>query len=220
MIFNLFRLLADFFHLLTFVVLLYKIYSKKSCSGISLKTQILYCLVFTMRYVDLAWNFEHMYNTVMKILFLAFSYATVYLIMFKYQTSYRQHAAHDNFRIIFLIVPSFLLALAISDKLRPFEVLWTTSILLESVAILPQLFLLTRCSKVDVMTADYVFLLGAYRALYIFNWIVRYMTEANFVRYSTYISCGAGLVQTIIYLDFFYYYLQSRWYGKDLELPK
>jgi len=55
-----------------------------------------------------------------------------------------------------------------------------SSIYLESVAILPQLTLLMRTENIDNLTGNYVFLLGAYRTLYIFNWIYRYYTETNY----------------------------------------
>jgi ER lumen protein retaining receptor len=51
--------------------------------------------------------------------------------------------------------------------------------------------------------------IGAYRALYIANWVYRYFTEPD---YSNALVWVAGAVQTIIYLDFFYYYLQ-RYYS-------
>ncbi|KAK8958264.1 ER lumen protein retaining receptor [Platanthera guangdongensis] len=44
---------------------------------------------------------------------------------------------------------------------------------------------------------------GAYRAFYILNWIYRYLAENH---YSRWISWVAGIVQTALYLDFFYYY--------------
>lgn len=67
----------------------------------------------------------------------------------------------------------------------------------------------------EALTSHYVACLGAYRALYILNWIVRYYTE-NYVRWIVWIP---GLIQTVLYLDFFYYYLQSRWYGTPMTLP-
>ena len=218
MIFNIFRLSADFIHLLSVFLLLWKIYRNRSCSGISLKTQQLYCIVFACRYLDLFWNFSSLYNSVMKILFLLCSFGTLYLIQFVLQTSYRKYAAHDNFRILFLIVPCAILATVVNlEYFSPFEILWTFSIFLESVSILPQLFLLRRSNNIDVITADYVFLMGAYRALYIANWVYRYFTEPD---YSNVLVWVAGTVQTVVYLDFFYYYLQSRWYGRELDLPK
>ncbi|KAJ8648855.1 hypothetical protein MRB53_001878 [Persea americana] len=60
--------------------------------------------------------------------------------------------------------------------------------------------------NVDNLTGQYVFLLGAYRAFYILNWIYRYFTEPHYVHWITWIS---GLVQTLLYADFFYYYLNS-----------
>ena len=57
------------------------------------------------------------------------------------------------------------------------EVLWAFSIYLESVAILPQLFMLQRTGEAETITTHYLFALGAYRALYIPNWIYRYFTE-------------------------------------------
>ncbi len=68
--FNLFRIAGDLLHLASFVILLLKIFSTRSCKGISLKTQCLYVLVFVTRYLDLFWNFSSLYNSVMKVVFI------------------------------------------------------------------------------------------------------------------------------------------------------
>ena len=81
--------------------------------------------------------------------------------------------------------------------------LWTVSIFLESVAILPQLFQMTRTGEAETITSHYLFALGGYRALYILNWIYRYYTEAGHVDPRA-VLCG--IVQTGLYLDFFYVY--------------
>ncbi|GKC44379.1 ER lumen protein-retaining receptor [Tanacetum coccineum] len=52
-------------------------------------------------------------------------------------------------------------ALLIHEKFTVKEVLWTFSIYLEAVAILPQLVLLQRTRNIDNLTGQYVFLLGA-----------------------------------------------------------
>ena len=44
------------------------------------------------------------------------------------------------------------------------QILWTFSIYLEAVAILPQLVLLQRTQNIDNLTGNYVFLLGCARA--------------------------------------------------------
>lgn len=80
--------------------------------------------------------------------------------------------------------------------------LWAFSIWLEAVAILPQLFMLQRTGEAETITTHYLFALGAYRALYIPNWLYRWFTEGHFEP----ISVIAGLVQTVLYSDFFYIY--------------
>lgn len=80
--------------------------------------------------------------------------------------------------------------------------LWAFSIWLESVAILPQLFMLQRTGEAETITTHYLFALGAYRALYIPNWVYRYFTEGHF----DVISVIAGIIQTVLYSDFFYIY--------------
>jgi ER lumen protein retaining receptor len=109
-----------------------------------------------------------------------------------------------------------VLALIVNAEFSFMEILWTFSIYLEAVAILPQLFLLQRAGEVEVITADYVFMLGGYRVLYLLNWIVRWITEPGYVAK---IVWAAGLIQTAIYSDFFYHYAQRRWYGGKMTLP-
>nr|GLL43796.1 ER lumen protein-retaining receptor-like [Ipomoea trifida] len=69
---------------------------------------------------------------------------------------------HDTFRHLFLVIPCLLLALVINDKFTFKEVMWTFSIYLEAVAILPQLVLLQRTRNIDNLTGQYVFLLGRF----------------------------------------------------------
>ncbi|EEB96742.1 hypothetical protein MPER_04073, partial [Moniliophthora perniciosa FA553] len=95
------------------------------------------------------------------------------------------------------------------------EVLWSFSIFLESVAILPQLFMLQRTGEAEAITTHYLAALGVYRALYIPNWIYRYFTEGVVDP----IAVTAGIVQTGLYLDFFYVYFTKVLQGQKFELP-
>ena len=67
MFMNPFRILGDMFHLLSFVVMFWKLRSAQSCAGISLKTQEIYVIIFLARYLDLFWNFLSIYNWIMKV---------------------------------------------------------------------------------------------------------------------------------------------------------
>ena len=68
------------------------------------------------------------------------------------------------------------------------------------------------------LTSHYVFALGAYRGLFLLNWIYRYMTEDDYVQRIVWI---AGVVQTGLYCDFFYHYYESKKGGmnKSVKLP-
>ncbi|KAG1659893.1 hypothetical protein FOA52_006599 [Chlamydomonas sp. UWO 241] len=204
-------------HLLSFIVLLLKINATKSCRGISLKTQELYTLVFICRYADIFWNYFSLYNTIMKVVFLTASFAILYFMRLHPIVKVTYDAEQDSFRYLFLLLPCAVLALLFHKEWAPFEVVWGFSIYLEAVAILPQLVLLQRTQNIDNLTGNYVFLLGSYRALYILNWITRYATETHYKH--EYIVWVSGVVQTIIFADFFYYYLTSWRNNKKLVLP-
>lgn len=213
---NIFRFLGDMTHLISILILLLKIYATKSCSGISLKTQELYALVFLTRYLDLFTDFISVYNTVMKLVFIGSSLAIVWCMRNHPLVRRSYDKQLDTFRHYFLLLASFLLALLLHEKFAFQEVLWAFSMYLEAVAILPQLVLLQRSGNVDNLTGQYVFFLGAYRAFYIFNWIYRYFIDPHFTRW---IACVSGLVQTALYADFFYFYFISWKNNAKLQLP-
>ncbi|XP_039262462.1 ER lumen protein-retaining receptor 2 [Styela clava] len=210
---NIFRLTGDLSHLLAIMILLAKIWKTRSCAGISGKSQVLFALVFATRYLDLFTNFISAYNSVMKIIYISCAFATVYLIYIKFKATYDGN--HDTLRLEFLIVPVGGLAFLVNHEFSPLEILWTFSIYLESVAILPQLFMITKTGEAETITTHYLFALGMYRALYLVNWIWRYYFEGFF----DLIAIVAGCVQTILYCDFFYLYVSKVLKGKKLSLP-
>lgn len=210
---NIFRLAGDLSHLLAIIVLLLKIWKTRSCAGISGKSQILFAIVYLARYLDLFTTFVSVYNSVMKVVFIGASLATIFLMFAKFRATYDRN--HDSFRIEFLIIPTIILSLVINHDFTVLEVLWTFSIYLESVAILPQLFLVSKTGEAESITSHYLFALGSYRALYLINWIWRYFMENHY----DLIAIFAGLVQTILYCDFFYLYITKVLKGKKLQLP-
>uniref|UniRef100_A0A8C3QXV6 ER lumen protein-retaining receptor n=1 Tax=Cyanoderma ruficeps TaxID=181631 RepID=A0A8C3QXV6_9PASS len=210
---NIFRLTGDLSHLAAIIILLLKIWKSRSCAGISGKSQLLFALVFTTRYLDLFTSFISLYNTSMKLIYIACSYATVYLIYMKFKATYDGN--HDTFRVEFLIVPVGGLSFLVNHDFSPLEILWTFSIYLESVAILPQLFMISKTGEAETITTHYLFFLGLYRALYLVNWIWRYYFEGFF----DLIAVVAGVVQTVLYCDFFYLYVTKVLKGKKLSLP-
>jgi ER lumen protein retaining receptor len=210
---NLFRLSGDICHLAAIIILLIKIWKTRSCAGISGRSQALFAIVFVSRYLDLFTNFISFYNTSMKVFFLAASIGTCYLMYLKFKATYDHN--HDTFRVEFILLPTAILSLVLNHEFSVMEVLWTFSIYLESLAILPQLFMVTKTGEAESITSHYLFALGLYRGLYILNWVYRYYVEGFY----DIIAIVAGCVQTFLYCDFFYLYITKVLKGKKLQLP-
>jgi ER lumen protein retaining receptor len=188
--------------------------SSSSCSGLSFKSQALYLMVFLTRYLDLFWTFtDSAYLTIFKLLFIGSSAYTIYLMLNDYKPTHDPNL--DTFKVQYLLGLSAILAVLFPEKYTPHEVLWTFSIWLESVAILPQLFMLQRTGEADTITTHYLFALGIYRALYIPNWVYRYFSESYFHA----IPVLAGVIQTVLYSDFFYIYYTKVLKGRNFSLP-
>ena len=84
-----------------------------------------------------------------------------------------------------------------------FELLWTFSIILESVCVIPQLLLLRQTTVPTVIDSFYLLTLGSYRAFYILNWIVRLTSSEHHFEWRAVLF---GIVQTAFYVDFAWVY--------------
>ncbi|CDK27060.1 unnamed protein product [Kuraishia capsulata CBS 1993] len=211
---NLFRIAGDISHLVSILILLQTIEKGKTTSGISLKTQILYVVVFVTRYLDLLTTYVSLYNSLMKIFFIASSVYVVWLMTSKYNKKFKED--QDVFPVKYLVGGSFVMSLLFHYKFTFSEILWSFSLWLEAVCILPQLFLLQKTGEAKAITTHYIFALGLYRALYIPNWFYRYYSENRL----DLLSVSAGLLQTTIYSDFFYVYYQKVLKNWGFNLPQ
>ena len=71
---------------------------------------------------------------------------------------------------------------------------------------LPQLILLRQTNVPTVIDSYYLLTLGAYRAFYILNWIVRHLDPNDHFHRSQLIAVVFGSLQTALYLDFAWVY--------------
>lgn len=210
----------------------------QSCSGISFKSQALYLLVYVTRYLgkapllriakDLGWQqaanrlgadlFQtaSLYNILFKVLFISSQGYILYLMATTYKPTNDPNL--DTFRVQYLLGGAAILAVLWPYKYTLSEIFWAFSIWLESVAIVPQLFMLQRTGEAETITTHYLFALGLYRALYIPNWIYRYWSEGASHKVD-YIAITAGLIQTVLYSDFFWIYYNKVLKGKKFKLP-
>lgn len=149
----------------------------------------------------------------MKILYIGSTASIIYTIKLQEPICSTYDKAQDTFlHWKFAAAPCAAIAFIthlIGSGFKGFDVmelLWTFSIYLEAVAILPQLIVLQRYREVENLTGNYIFFMGAYRALYILNWIYRAQTEPHYKHHFVVYFCG--VLQTLLYADFFYYYVK------------
>ena len=218
--FNPFRVVGDLSHLVSFVFLMLSIHKSYDASVISSRTQQLLLCVFLCRYMDVYRTFwDAPYLVFMKIMFIMSTFVIVIQLRKK-----RRHISEDFDLVprLALLVPCMISAAIYQHHVPPHtiqELLWTFSILLESVALIPQLYLLHKETFVYAYMAHYLALLVLYRFMYCVNWVVRW----TYFNHSTpLLVCLAGIVQNILLVDFVYYYLLSRkknGLNADLSLP-
>jgi ER lumen protein retaining receptor len=149
----------------------------------------------------------------MKVVYIVSTAAIIYTIKFQEPIKSTYEKGQDSFlHWQFAAIPCAVLAFfihLIGSGIKDFnltELLWTFSILLECLTIMPQLVVLQRYREVENLTGNYVFFMGAYRALYILNWIYRANVEPHYKH--TWVAYICGVIQTLLYADFFYYYLK------------
>lgn len=220
---NIFRLLGDLSHVASIFILLLRLIATRSANGISLRTQELFLMVFITRYLDLFVGPHYgLYNSIMKVLYISVTGYIVYMIRFTEPFKSKYDTSQDTFlHIHFAVLPCALLAILtmlIQYSFNPVEFLWTFSIYLESLAIVPQLVVLHKYREVENLDGHYIFFMGAYRGLYILNWVYRSYYEEFY--HHNWIVYAAGFLQTMLYVDFFYYYIISKYYGSKITLPK
>jgi len=187
-----------------------------------LRTHELYLIVFVTRYLDLFFKYYSLYNSCMKVLYIGTTGFIVYMIRYQPPICSTYDRAQDTFlHLKFAVLPCFLISILTvilsGHSLHVIHLLWTFSIYLEAIAILPQLIVLQRYREVENLTGNYVFFMGSYRALYILNWVYRAYTEPGYQHH--YVVYFCGVLQTLLYADFFYYYVSSKTKGGKFSLP-
>ncbi|KAJ7133197.1 ER lumen protein retaining receptor-domain-containing protein [Mycena epipterygia] len=194
---NPFRLAGDLAHLTSKCVLIWSIHQNKS---ISFLTQAMYALVFVTRYLDLV-RFISIYNTIFKVVYILSAFYVLGLMRWIYprtpesQMAWRAAGISLTAACLFAIIFNYHF------------VLWSLSIALESVCVIPQLILLRQTTVPTVITSRYLLALGSYRALYLLNWIWRYFHDNVLDP----IAILCGIIQTALYLDFAWmYYSRQR----------
>ena len=213
---NAIQLVGDTLHLISFVIIIYKILKDKSCKGVSAKTFEIYLIVFCTRYLDLFMYFISIYNTFMKILFIGSTAFILYLMHLKapFKETYKRKE-EDSFPHIYLIPFAIVMTLLIHKNFTLWGLTWSFSLWLESVAVFPQISILAKTNGFFTYTAHYLAALGSYRFFYILLWIYRYINQGRVL----WVSVFSGILQVLLYIDLFYLYIKHAKKLLSSDLP-
>jgi ER lumen protein retaining receptor len=85
-----------------------------------------------------------MYLFIMKLVFIVLTGYTMYLMRVKKPFSLSYDKESDTFPHYYIYLAALLMAVLIHKSLNPMDFLWSFSIWLEALAILPQLFMINR----------------------------------------------------------------------------
>ena len=223
-----FRFLGDALALASRVAILKKITQTNSLSGLSLKSQVIYLIVYLFRYLDLIYSpftlFNKitlkmdlslfLYNTLFKIGYISFQ---CYLIgQFYSKRKYTYSKKFDTFPVVIFLSISLVMALFLKDSTEDFifnipsyvkELLYTASLILESLAILPQLVVSQDSGECEKLTAVSITCLGLYRLSY---FIYFYLLKTYDSKRIDTLLIVSSLVQSILYMDFYRVYFKIK----------
>jgi len=149
-----------------FVILSMRTRATKSVAGLSSKTLVLMVLCLCIRlcsttlkrgYIPVDRSGHYFYQFV-DMVTVALAAQLIYLAHKTYQNSYQEE--YDTFPIIPVIVPCVVLACFVHGNFNRnmfFDIVWYTSLNLETVAMLPQLWMMSKIGgKVSAMSAQFV----------------------------------------------------------------
>ncbi|XP_016450026.2 uncharacterized protein LOC107774883 [Nicotiana tabacum] len=223
---NHFFVLAEFAHFVGILVLIYKLSTLKTCSGLSLKTQQLTAIfLFVRLYCSL--QVEGDIHTLLDLVTLVATFWLIYMMKYKLKSSYM--ADLDNMKKYVVIVPCLVIAFFIHPRTNNLiiSILWAFATYIEGVSVLPQLRLMQNVKIIEPFTAHYVFALGVSRFFSCAHWIIKVYDTAG-----SYLSLTGGgflwipmiilaeVVQTFVLADFCYYYVKSVIQGQTMvRLP-
>lgn len=224
-----------------FGVLNAKTFLSKRATGVSIKTLQLYCLVFTFRltsivrhegYLPYDKSGDWLYH-VIEIAGLTFTGAALWGCTTLFKNTYQ--ADLDTFGeknvppgagAVYLAGPVLLLALLVHPSLNNdflSDVAWTYAMYLESVALIPQLYMFQKQTSgvVELLTAHFVAALGLGRVMEFLFWAYSYKELATSSGSSLpgYVALLSQFGQLVLMVDFFWYYYLAVKNATPLVIP-
>ena len=170
---------------------------------------MLYVAVFCTRYLDLLWVPPGVswWNFILKNFYII---SSLYIILLMMRVYARTREREKSWRLgayclggSIVLTPVVIVINLAKQRTDFSDILWTFSIILESVCVVPQLLLLRQTTVPTVIDSFYLLTLGSYRGFYILNWIVRAASSEHHFEWRAVLF---GIIQTAFYVDFAWVY--------------
>jgi len=224
-----------------FGILNVKTFTSKRATGVSIKTLQLYALVFFFRLTSILrhegylpydksgdWLYHFIEGTS-----LLFTCTALWGCMGPFKSTYQ--GALDKFGefnvppgmgAVYLAAPIMILTCLVHPNLNSdflSDVAWTYAMYLESVALVPQLFMFQKQASgvVELLTAHFVAALGFGRLMEFMFWVYSYheLATKSGSKLPGYLALLSQFMQLVLMLDFFWYYYLAVKNATPLVLP-
>lgn len=198
-----------------------KIQQTRNASGISAKTLILQGMVNGLRLCSTTWlkgyipadeTGDWLYQA-MDAVTLLLCLKLTYIVTRKHRLTYE--ADLDSFDIKPVVVVCFFVAILVHPDLNDrilFDAIWATSLYIDVVAMMPQLWLMSKGGSVESLTGHYIAAVALSRGCSLCFWYYGYVELAP-LDGGLNIAGGAiivaHLLQAILFCDFMYFYIRN-----------
>ena len=224
--------LSSLVQMLSFVIILFKVISYESCSGLSYNTALCYTIILASRLTSTLFYHGYLpsdeagdwFYQLTEIITLICSVVLLYIMKGKYYDTY--DSQHDSLDFKYFVFPSLGVALLVHTSLNRnllTDVMWTFSMYLETAAIVPQLVLFhSKKGQIEKYTSHFVALQGLSRLCSLLFWWDTYSelndTQTNsyslLQEYCGYMVIASQVIQLVLMIDYYYFYFKSLYKGE------
>jgi ER lumen protein retaining receptor len=209
---------------LAYSLLAVKVIQQQSVSGVSAKALQCHAVVYIARLSSTTWlkGYLPMDGTgswlyqLIDAMSLAMVLVLLYHVFRRYRATYS--AEQDDFEIGYLLGVCLILAVVFHPNLnrRPFfDVMWTFALYVDMVAMMPQLWVITKLgvgAKIELLNGHYIMAIAASRAVSLYFWVygfVEFAPKDGSFNFTGWAIMGAHIIQMLLLLDFMYYYVKA-----------
>ena len=222
---SLYFVLSSMAQTLSLVIIMLRVTQYQSCSGISINYLICFIIVLITRLITNIFSsydiqiglINSIFLYISQILSLLICLYLLYLIFFEYpETSDKM--IDNKMPFYYLIIPTFFVAILFKPYIFRnwfFDLMFIYSIILESVAIYPQIILFsTKKGEIETYTSNFIAFQGLSTIFVLIFWFKNYLSlEDNdsllLGRFSGYVVIFSEILQLIIIGYYFYLYFKS-----------